>query len=923
MKSVFKVLTFISLIVASVVEVSASVLVQENQKTHLRWKIESSKDQVNISKKGNSIFIQSLDADFFESFAEDFAKLNLNKKYHDKYIFTKPKVSGSPFKLELNLKNNSIELFSFYESKTKKYVLDFWINQDIVKTKSSALSAKPKKIKIAPLNTRKKKVKNRSKVSAKPGTLLAPKRGEKFNIIDADKISGVVTGKGFRDFRYGGAFIWDYKALIPPLERDLSLKEKTPDYFFKIKDREYLEDKKESHMQLTINFYNKKKWGLMTKSIGIYENKYGKTDSNRYLNDYMKAVSMLKNVLKEDLKPKYLSKIDENGEIVAADDFSKKGIQASARNILSNVLDLSKDYELNKAILRYLIQHSRDEEDYIQALDYAKRLYVKSTGDFDDDMIVYSSRVILNSLTNLRQLGKVKSFLGNKAVLRVLPKQEGLAYISYVQVENNKTSDMIARYKVEEKSLSKPVHPSIIFNTAESYFREAKYKKALQFYDRFLSSYSYLKESSYARVRMALSYDLLDKPYKEVIKLYETAINKSSNLEARVEAKIRYVGLRVNRNKNISNLDKETISFLNLTEAEKNFVTPSLRKLLWLTRLRSMIVTGKHEEALAYLSALPIENLRRVDQRSFYADGAEVVLGVIQAAYLNKEYSRAVKIWELYKNKYEDKVLSNPYVHFLVSDSYIKLSLYKSFQRSFEKMAKLKDGYKRTFPLWIKPHKSIAVKDLMLELRLNKFLQEKDYKGLGTFLDQNKKNSNINYKFYKGLVAYQMKEYNSSVTSFESILVTPNRNNSLSPEQSRLLVKYYLESLYETAKPAKFRKNVLAIAGDLRREDNKQLKNILARAEYLFIESLFSEKNVDYKSLKVKAKAYIEEYKNSNYISRVTYLQGIALINTEEVASGKEQLERLIGDEKVPAYLKGLARSELSTLELKKKTLNL
>ncbi|MFT6632314.1 MAG: hypothetical protein ACJAS4_002277 [Bacteriovoracaceae bacterium] len=918
MKYCFKFLTFFLITFAFTGTVFAQLVNQSSQKSHLRWTIKADKELVRVSKKASTVTIQSLDPDFFERFSADITKLKKNNEYHTNFDFKAPKIPGNPYRLNITLKDNSIELFSFYKREEGGYILDFWINQDIVGTKESSVASTPKVVKVAKLN--KKKILKKKKLSNKVADVFNNKNTNKFNIINPEDIIDKQTGKKFRDFRYGSAFIWDYQAQIPPLSNDISLKEKAPDFLYKIKDRTLLEDKKEAHMQLNINFYRKSQWGLMTRSILLYEEKYGR-DTNKVLNDFMKAVSMIKNTIKSSVKPEFQSTMDEAGEIVPAESYSNKGIFAAARNILSSIVDSTKDYEMNKAILRYLIQYSRNESDYIQTLNHAKNLYVKASETFDDEMIIFSSRIILNSLANLKQLDKIKSFLSNKAVLRVLPKQEGLAYIGFVNLFQDNTNQVISDFKVNQASLANPIHPSILFNTAEAFFRHAEYKKAIKLYDDFLSKYSFYTEASKARLRIALSYDLLGEEYSKVIRLYKDAINKSSDLKVRYEAKVRYVGLRVCRNKAPKESDLETIVFLDGSEGEKKSITPNLKKLLWLTRLRSMITSKKYDDALAYLTALPTDNLRRVDQRSFYSDGAEIVLGIIQESYLKADYARAVKIWEVYKDKYENKVARSPYMNFIVSDSFIKLSLFDSYERSVKDLKKIKANIIRTFPLWVNPHKNIEINDFLVELNLNYLLKQGKYAELDTFLERNKKNRNINYKYYKGLVSYNLKKYNDSVTSFESLLVTPNINNILTPNQSLRMLEIYLESLYETASTAKFRKNAAALTNDLRRNNKKDFVKIVTRADYLYIESLYSEQKVNYKLLGQKSKEFMAGNENSEYILRVKYLGGVALINIDETDNGRKLLEELLNNKETPDYLKGLARSELTTLTLKNKTL--
>lgn len=925
MKSCIKTLTFIvfmtllsgKLFSLTAFSATSNFINQSDRKTHLRWNIPAKKGQLKISKDTRNVILETLDPVYFESLSNQISKLKVNKNYHAKFKIIPAKVVGGLNKIEITLKDNSIELFNFYKKESEQYIVDYWINQDVIKTKKAAVKAE---IKVAKLTKRKTQKVKKKAVKKTVASAAGIKNNDKLNYIDPDKLSLKKISNKRRDFRYGTAFIWNYEALIPSLEKDLDLKIKTPTYLYEVKDRTDLDDKKEAHMQLSINFFKDQKWGLMTRSINLYDQKYGR-DKNRALNIYMKAVSMIKNTINEKLKPEYLSKVEAEGEIVSAKTPSTKGILAAARNLLLSVVDETTDYDLEKAVLRYLIQNSRDEEDYVSALNHAKKLYVEASSEFDDEMLVFSSRVILHSLAHLRQLDKIKSFLGNKAVIRVLPKQEGIAYIGYVNLVNGKTNQVIADYKANERSLVKPIHSSILFNTAESFFRNAQYKKAIKLYDEFISKYSFKTTSSHARLRIALSYDLLDSDYKKVLKLYEDAINKSSNLKVRYEAKLRYVGYRVLRSRKITEEDKRTIVFLEPALEEKSLVKDELKRSLWLTRLRTMIILEQYNDALAYLATLPLETLKLTDQRVFVADGAEIVLGFIQQLYLKEDYAKAVKAWEVYKSKYEEKVAREPYINFIVADSFLKLGLEKSYKRTVKELENLKGKYTRSFPKWINAQKEISNEDYLVTLKLNDYLLSKDYQGLSKFLETVKSRKNINYNFYNGVVSYHLKKYNDSVTSFEKLLVTPNLSNILSPDQNITLVETYLESLYEAQDGERFRKNASAIINDLRRNKSKRFQEITERAEYLYLESMHSEVQPNYDLLKRKSNEFIKAYKVSDYKNRTLYLNAISKINSNEVKDGKEILQELINGEKVPEYIKGLARTELSSLVLKERTL--
>lgn len=913
------------LFLVGVFSANASVLNQSEFKTHLRWKIASSKKQLLIKKTDNTITIKTLDKQLFTDLISDLLKLDKKQQYIKDFVYSADKLPAGPAELTVNLTSDSIELFSFYKDQTNNYVLDFWENKDTVITKKAALVKQPKVLKLAKPKQETKKV--AKKIEPKKINEVA----KVTDVLNPENIMEKNQDKGFRDFRYGAAFVWDYPAFIPPLEKDINISIKTPDYLYEIKDRTFSNDNKESHMQLTINFYRKGQWGLMTRSITLYENKYGK-DSNQELNDFLKANSLIRNVIKPSMKSKatsesekdQIAEIKESGGVVPAHlkiDFSDKGTFQAGINILTKVAERTTNYDLKKATDRYILQYSLDRDDYISALQIAKRLYVSSTEQFDDEMIIYSSRVILNSLAHLKQLDKIKEFLSNKAVIRVLPKQEGIAYIGYVNLAFGKTNEVINQFEGNQTSFTKPIHPAILYNTAEAYYRKADYEKAIRVFDDYIANYSFYNESSNARLRVALSYDFLNKDIKKVEDLYKNAINNSADPQIRYEAKLRYVGVRAARKINPSDSDKETIVFLDQSPDERKSLNQNLRKLLWLVRLRTMINNEKYEDAIAYLSTIPLESLRLIDKRTFDGEGAEVVLGLIKSSYLKGDFARTVKLWEVYKNKYENKVAGSPYLGYMVSDAYLQLGFQDSFAREFKRLRSLKDEQERTFPRWVKIHKKIKIADYITELEIEKFALAKDWKKLEGYLANIQDKQNINYNFYKGLVSYHLKQYNNTVTSFEKVLVSPNINNSLSPEQSQLMLSTYAESLYQGNDQKRFRKNAAALINDLRRNDKPNYAIMVERMEYLYIESLFGESDTNYKLLLTKTKDFLAAHGKTSYKNRVSFLNGVALIKSSQEVEGKEILESLINNNETPEYLKGLARTELSTLAISNKTL--
>lgn len=96
---------------------------------------------------------------------------------------------------------------------------------------------------------------------------------------------------------------------------------------------------------------------------------------------------------------------------------------------------------------------------------------------------------------------------------------------------------------------------------------------------------------------------------------------------------------------------------------------------------------------------------------------------------------------------------------------------------------------------------------------------------------------------------------------------------------------------------------------------------MLERFEYLYLESLYSEKVTNFKLLLTKANEYLASFDKPVYNDRVNFLRGIALIQDSQEVEGEKVLKSLLEKKETPEYLKGLARTELSTLAIKNKTL--
>jgi hypothetical protein len=878
--------------------VLADIIDQENLKTHLRWNLVVPRDQFFIVKRDQTLFIETVNLEMFEALAGEMVKLKTNGQYIENINYSKDNFPAKPATISVKLKDPSVELFSFYRDADKKYILDFWINSDLVTEKTAAFQ-KPLSVPV---------------VNEKP-ILITPKAppanknallNRKSAILPAIEATQVLaneksTNPEYRDFRYGASFIWDYSPMIPQLEKDINLAAKIPDSLYPIKDRENLDDSKEAHMQLSINFYREERWGLMHKSITLYDKKYGR-DSNAVMNEFLKANALLRgNITKPN-----------------------RGITQSAMVILANIKDMTSEYEMKSAILRYLIQYHVDMKDHVKTLELAKELYVEARGDFDQTLVIQSALLILHSLAELRQVDKIELFLKeNKKLDSILPPQMSIAYTTFAMLSKGETKDLIKRFRTVEKSLVKPIHPAILYNVAESLFRHAEFEASIKIYDEFLSNYSYLLQAPSARLRLATVYELLDRPASENLVLYKNAIDRSTSPEIRYEAKLRYVAMKLARKIKPTEEDKETEIFLEQSPDESKALDANLKKLLWLVRLRLFISTKDYDKALSYLTSIPLDSLKPADRRVFEGDGAEVVYGIIHEAYLKEDYAKVVKIWEVYKEKYESKVAKNSYMNFVVCDAFIKLGLYKSYDRALTSFRNVENVEARTFPVWVDRIKTLNLTQMVEELNLIRLVADANWTEAEAKLASYPVSlrDSLNYPFYQGIIHFHQKHYTEAIGEFEKVLVKQNPKNQLTPRQTADFLMGYVESLYQLKDQDRFKTIVRALNDDIARSKSAPILNISERINYLLIEAYAGEGNPEWKEIEMMTKSFREKFQKSPYTARIGYLYGLSLVKNAKVPEGREVFTLLTNDKNVPSHIKEMCRSELATLELLDKKL--
>lgn len=903
-------------------------LEQEKTSTYLRWNLFTGRDQLQFSKKGSVVSIKTLNEDLFKTIKDEAAGLKIEDSYIKKITFIENDQSNHIQSMEVELKNDSVEMFSFYREREKKYVVDFWIDGDTVTLGKAALqrpadvipTVKPEEENaepVKPILTKKPKIIAKTKEKIQEEKIIERVKEDKVlssMIVDPNKINGksaieiqneeANSKKAYRDFRYGATYIWDYDPIAPSYRQVINLKTKIPEIFYPIANRDIKKSDKESHLQLTINLYRKKKWGLMYKSIKLFQQKYG-AKAEWELVEFLKANAILR----------------ENLDTPEADLFK------SAFAMLNNLVEKSDNYELKRAINKYLLSYYMEKNEHLKILQLSKGYYASTRDNFDFEESAIPAEAMLNSLAKLGQVEKIQELSEEKTIKKILPQTTLLAYQSYGLLRVGNLDALIKLYEKHKVSLTKSPDPVIMYNTAEAYFRLGQFQTAMNLFQTFARDFSHEFVASNATLRVALCSDLMDKNYDETLDLYKKAIDQSIDGSVSYEARIRYVAMRSVRKKVIDERDREIRIFLD-QDKNNNASAPdkNMARLLQQVRLRTLIVDGKFKEALAYLSLIPMTTISKLDARVYDGDGAEIVYGIISDSFKKSEYSQVIKTWQTYKDKYLDKVALDPYVNFIVGSSYVKIGLYKGFDDIYAAFLKLKDGPARSFPLWVDRESSLKSGELLSELVIVKDIRLKNWdlvhKNLEIFAKAMPKYNRVNY--YAGIVAFSEKEYAKAITDFENFFSHESARVIYDPSDVADMIRAYTDSIYELGQTDKFLKVSEAILNDTNSfgTTSAYIQSVRERIAYLGIEIAAGKgKKENFMMLEKKITDFKAQNKKSIYSGRINYLWGQSLVLNQKTKEGKEVLTNLMNDKDVSDYIKELAKSELSLLNIKEKTL--
>jgi TolA-binding protein len=869
----------------------AQIFISENANSYHRWNINAPKDFLLIKKEKGLLIIESLEIALIENL---FKEINLGS-VNSKYIKSVKRSDQRGYLgIAVEFSDPEIDAFNFYRDQENKYVIDFWkedtntpdYNQKISEKKNAEQS----ETKIAEEEAK-------AVVSVKKEVLIAPVvEKKKATPIKVDEASvAIPQNDQLRDFRYGAPFVWKYAAQLPTMSPPTDVTAKTVEVFYPINNRDIEKSAKETHIQLAVNMYRKKQYGLMNKSIELFQKKYGESEAD-YFFEYMKANALLRDNL-------------EKGEIEPV---------KVAINMLLALYKKSPDPAQKQAIGKYLMSYYYYKNDTVNLLKIAKSYYVESKGSFNYEEIRFVSDLIFYSLAKLKQVDQLNQLLEDTILKKYLAPQRFIAFKTYGLLSLEKEEDLISYYESESKNLSAPIEPVIIFNVAEAYFRTGNYDKAISLFDRYITDFSHTSQASHARIRIALAYDFKGEELGKVSELYKQTIDRSQDNEVQAEARIRYVATNLLRNKKIEEKDLEFEEFLNFKDKEELLKDLNLKHMLWLVRMRIMIVKKDYNSALKYLNALPLESMKPNDRKVFEQDGAEIVYGLMRESYQTANHTEVIRLWDKYKKKYVNKVAQDNFMNFIVAKSYINLGFFDSFDSMTSDLEKFSFLPNLTYPVWLDRHEIPGTKDLIDELNIIKNIKLKNFtKALDIVNKKILANNSHRYYYYRAIIHRELGNTNDSILDIEKFITEKNTDTVLSQDESAKLLEAYTESLFSTKKLKRFEDVSRAIISENSKDDSDYMKKVRERIHYLYLEIQSGKEGLEkYSMLEALIPEFNKKYPESQYRGRIKFLLGKSFLENKKTDLGKEILDQLLKDEKIDNYVKEMARSELTTIKI-------
>lgn len=907
-KLTIKILT-LALACFSYLEVFASSpsFSQNKAQSHLRWNIQLERSALSINKSQDEVSIKSLNPTVLRQIYQQMSEHNVVSTDYIEAIELVMDDNNFISEIKVSLVNNEIEVFSFFVDRDKRHVIDFWSSHRELLSQALPTKETHKTSEILPPIGRK----DLSLLNQQEEFLMTS-GGEGNDVLEKVKkvqreekttseLNEATAVSKYRDFRYGASFLWDYPPLVPRLELDIDITRRTPDHFFPIADRDFEKNEREAHLQLMINLYRRRNFGLMYKAINLFEEKYGH-GSEYELIEYLKANALLRDSLNQGHREPV----------------------KTAVSMFSNIAGLTDNYELEKAIHNYLLSYYFGRNDYIKTLEYAKKSYVSAQENFDFEFAAKAVEIILHALSRLGQIEEVKALIEDRDVKRLTPDQIRLAYKYYTFLSRNEYKEVITHYESIRNSLSRPIHPSISFNVAESYFRDAQYQESLDMFDYFIAEYSHSIKASHAYLRLAQNYDLLNNDFYQTLELYRNAINRATDSEIINEARIRYSAMASLRKKMPSKEDLELRVLLDFSQGASSLSFEN-QKLLWLVRLRNFIVDGKYQEALSYLKAVPMNRLSPLERRVFQGDGAEAIYAMIVDHFKNSSYGEVVKIWEVYKDQYIDKVAKDSFINFIVAKSFLRLGLLNQFDRVIANFKEYQDYPMHSFPIWIEREEMNSPEAMIAELEVARHLKLENFAQAQQSLDRlaQLRPDNDKQHFYQGLISYAQNQYSKAINSFEKYLGLQGRSGIYDPNDVAEMLLAYTDSLYQQGAKQRFLSVAPAILQDVANfaPEHGFMHGVRERISYLYIDVAQEKEHQNKSYRQQRMRDFLAQYPDGQYSGRVGYMLGMSFVADNRHQEGLDLFQSLLDNPNTSEHIREMAQSEIALLKIKNRNL--
>ncbi len=865
----------------------------------MRWILPFSKDKITISKDNKSLMIETLDSSIYEALCQELKSKSLDKEYFKSIIPTEKNNSSGAYQLALQLSKDNVEMFQFRREEDQSLIIDFWVNnEDSASAKDTEELTKSEKIK------KKKELSIEIKEDwIEPDKVVVEKKKEErkkdellFAKEKLDKITENVKllsespqrnekKTTYLDFRYGSSFLWKYEPIMPMIEKDIDLTVKTPEFLYPVVDRPKFKEEREAHLQLMINFYKKRNFGFMKKSIDLFEKRYKLRPNERELIKYLSALSLIQSHFKS----------------------SNPSLFASAIVLLEELLQETTDSTMKQTLYRYIIQYKIDQKDYVGSLKFARDFFIFSQEKNIKSQIFISSKTIMFALAKLGEVDKLDKFMEEPSVQDWLDGQEGLGFKFYSMYLRGDFGAITNQFEKREKGLTKPFYPPILFTVAEAYFNLGEFEKSLALYKDFVKSYSFISEASFARLRIALNMDLLDYPFTQVTSSYLEAINLSTLAKARYEAKLRYIGLAFNRKVTLApnDSDKTILGFFDYQMDEEIQVKDNLKQLLWLTRLRSLIREKKYELAMTYWQTLPLDEIDSSYKEVFVKDGTEIVIGLLQESFTANDYAKVLKRWGMYQMPFSEYLAKSKDALYYISQSALKLNLTDIAQQYIEKFSTVQEY---NFPIWVDRLHSANDFDLLI---FKSYLKQKNMTAARSTLASLTKNSLL-WNWGQAMMMFEEKKLPEGKNFTESILITEKVSKLDKQDLVDLLLNYF-DAQENVDWDEGVRSRVSAILQGISIE-NLQFKNVIEKGHYLLTECYARDSVKDFDNIEKSWNFFKSNFPESGYIYRMNYIYASSLIKNKKFKQGRSSLDDLIKNAKTPSYIREMAKNDINSL---------